>query len=56
MFTNAMNILITTIVLNGREVKVDNVHDIANVETSCRDTSSDEDRALASTERAPKES
>jgi hypothetical protein len=50
-----MNVLITTIVFNSREVKVDNMHDIANVETSRRDTSSDEDRALASAERAPEE-
>ena len=45
-----MNVLIFTVVLDGREVKVDDMHDITNVKTTSRDTGSDHDGCFASAE------
>ena len=41
--TDTMNVLILSIILSGWHVKVDDVHDIANVETASRNTGSDHD-------------
>lgn len=45
-----MNVFIEAVVLDGWKIEIDDVHDIANVKASSRDTSSDHDRGFASLE------
>ena len=45
-----MNVLIRAVVLDGWEVEVDDMHHIAYVQATSRDTSSHHDRSLAGTE------
>jgi hypothetical protein len=51
--TNPMDILGDTTVHDLGEVIIDDVHDIGNVQTSGRETSSDHNWALGGLERAP---
>lgn len=48
-----MNVLIFTVVLDSREVEVDDMHNITNVKTTSGDTSSDHDRSLACAKSTP---
>jgi hypothetical protein len=45
-----MDVFILTCVLDSREIEVDDVHDVANVETTSRDASSNKDWAFANAE------
>ena len=49
-----MNVFIFAIVLDSREIEVDDMHHIADIETTSGNTSCDEDRTLAATEGAPR--
>lgn len=51
MHTNAVNVFVNAAVKHVWKVVVDDVHDVANVKTAGRDTSSDEDGTLAGAER-----
>jgi hypothetical protein len=51
--TNSVDIFSDTTVHDLGEVIIDDVHDIGNVQTSGRETSSDHDWALGGLERAP---
>lgn len=51
--TDAMDEFIGTIMFIQREVKVDHVHDMLDIQTTSRDSCSDEDRRLAIFERTP---
>lgn len=42
-----MNVLVFTIVFDFRKIEVDDMHDVADIQTSTRDTSGDQDRAFA---------
>lgn len=45
-----MNIFVDTTMVDTWQVKVDDVHDIANVEATSGDGGSDQDRTFSSTE------
>lgn len=49
--TNAVSVLFDTSLVGTRQVVVDDVDNIAHVDTSSRDTGGNKDRRLASTER-----
>ena len=51
--TNAMNIFLDTTVIHARKVVVDDVHDILNVKTTSRNSTSNENWALSSAEGTP---
>lgn len=51
-----MNILVNAAVVAVRQVIVDNMHHIFNVQSAGRNSSSDEDRALCSPECTPESS
>ena len=48
-----MNILVNTTVVGIRQIVVDDMHDIANIESAGRHTGGDQDRTFAGTERTP---
>lgn len=48
--TNAMNVLIFTVVVDRREIEVDDVHDVAYIKTSTGNTSGDHDGSFARAE------
>ena len=48
-----MNVFIFAIVFDSREIEVDDMHHIANIEPTSGNTSCDEDRTLAATESTP---
>jgi hypothetical protein len=53
LHTNTVDVLVHAVVLDVWAVIVDDVHDVTDVETTSRDTSSDHDGRLASAECTP---
>jgi hypothetical protein len=45
-----MNVFILTVVLDGRQIEVDDVHDVANIEATSGNTGSDHDGGFTSLE------
>lgn len=48
-----MNVLIYTTMFDTRQIVVDDVHNVANVQTTSRDCSGNENGALSGSERSP---
>ena len=51
--TDAVNIFIDATALHAREIVVDHMHDIADIKTTTRHCSGDENRAHSSAESSP---
>ena len=51
--TNTVDVLVHAIVLDVGTIVVDDMHDVADVETTSRDTGGDHDGRLASSECTP---
>ena len=53
LFTDAVNVLSNSTMQSTRKIKVDNVHDVLDIQTASRNTCGNENRASSGAEGTP---